>query len=377
MQGNDYMLHYAHDMPLVLKDIPFYVLLGIGTAFVSVYFTAIYEYTERKFEKFKNWYTKVLIGGSVLGLIIFLLPTLYGEGYEIVNLLLDGDFSSITEVGPFKNLASSTSILLILLAIVLFKPIATSVTLKAGGVGGLFAPSIFLGAIFGFLFSGTINTLGWVELSSGNFALAGMAGLLAGLLHAPLTAIFMIAELTGGYQLFLPLMIVSAISYAISKHIKPYSIYTHQLAKRGDLITHDKDHAVLTLLDTRKVIESDFKIVRPGMTLRQLIRIVSTSHRNLFPVVDTNKKLVGVLTLDDFRTIMFDESLYDIIIVAEIMNQPPDTINLEDNMSVVTQKFQKSGAWNLPVVDNGKYIGFISKSKLFSAYRRKLIEFTG
>ncbi len=378
MQGNDYMLQYSHEIPLQLSDIPFYVLLGIGCAYASIYFNKIYLFIERKFEKFDKWFNKVLVGGGILGLLIFILPSLYGEGYDIINTLLNDDISGITEKSIFKDyLTTEYAILLLFLAIVLFKAFASALTLNAGGVGGIFAPALFIGSVFGYMFSRFVNSFNVVDISTSNFALVGMAGLMAGILYAPLTAIFMIAEITGGYELFLPLMIVSAISYTITKHFMPYSIYTHQLANKGDLLTHNKDHAVLTLLDTRKVVEDDFKIVHPNMTLRKLIQVVTSSHRNIFPVVDTNKKLVGVLTLDDFRTFMFDESLYDIVIVAEIMNKPPEFINIEEEMSSVIQKFQKTGAWNLPVIENGKYIGFISKSKLFSAYRRKLIEFTG
>lgn len=378
MQGNDYMLQYAHEFPLQLSDIPFYVLLGIGCAYVSIYFNKVYLYVENNFKKINGWFSKVLIGGGILGMLIFLLPSLYGEGYDVINTLLNNDLSSLTNKSIFKDyLATEYAILLLLVMIVLFKAFASALTISAGGVGGIFAPALFIGSVFGYMFSRFINSFNIVEISTSNFALVGMAGLMAGILYAPLTAIFMIAEITGGYELFLPLMVVSAISYTITKHFMPYSIYTHQLANKGDLLTHNKDHAVLTLLNTRKVVENDFKIVHPDMTLRKLIQVVTSSHRNIFPVVDTNKELVGVLTLDDFRTFMFDESLYDIIIVAEIMNNPPATIKIEEEMKSVIQKFQNTGAWNLPVIEDGKYIGFISKSKLFSAYRKTLIEFTG
>lgn len=378
MQGNDYILQYAHEFPLQLNDIPFYVLLGIGCAYVSIYFNKVYLYVERNFEKIDGWFSKVLIGGGILGMLIFLLPSLYGEGYDIINALLNNNVSGITDKSIFKDyLTTEYAILILFIVIMLFKAFASALTLSAGGVGGIFAPALFIGSVFGYMFSRFVNSFNLVEISTSNFALVGMAGLMAGILYAPLTAIFMIAEITGGYELFLPLMIVSAISYTITKHFIPYSIYTHQLANKGDLLTHNKDHAVLTLLNTRKVVENDFKIIHPDMTLRKLLKVVTSSHRNIFPVIDTNKELVGVVTLDDFRSFMFDESLYDIVIVAEIMNKPPDTIKIEEEMKSVIQKFQNTGAWNLPVIENGKYIGFISKSKLFSAYRRTLIEFTG
>jgi CIC family chloride channel protein len=220
-----------------------------------------------------------------------------------------------------------------------------------------------------------LNEFGLAEINTTNFALVGMAGLMAGVLHAPLTAIFMIAEITGGYNLFLPLMTVSAISYSVTKSIMPFSIYNMQLAKRGDLITHNKDQAILTLLNLKKVIESDFTHVNPEMNLGELVKVVSQSKRNLFPVIDENGTLVGVLTLDNFRGIMFEKNRYESTFVSELMNRPPALIEHSENMSDVMKKFQSTGAWNLPVVENGKYLGFVSKSKLFSVYRRKLMEF--
>ena len=377
MQGNDYLLHYRYIVPYEVGDIPFYILLGVGTAFASIYFNKVYLWVDEKFRLIKKWPYKILIGGGSLGLLIFLFPPLYGEGYETVNKLLSGQIMEVAESSFVENyFTSEYSILLFFSALLFLKAFATSFTVGAGGIGGVFAPSLFTGSVFGFSFSRLINDLHIVELSTSNFALVGMAGLMAGVLHAPLTAVFMIAEITGGYELFVPLMLVSAISFLVTRHFMPHSIYTVQLARKGDLLTHDKDQAVLTLLDTRTVIEKNFKQVRPQMSLRKLLDTVTQSKRNLFPVVDEDQKLVGILTLDDFRSFMFDESLYDIIVVAEIMNRPPEIIDITEDMSSVMGKFQRTGAWNLPVVEEGKYIGFISKSKLFSAYRRKLIEFT-
>lgn len=377
MQGNDYLLHYRYIVPYQVGDIPFYLLLGVGTAFISIYFNKVFIFLDHKFNSLKSWPVRIFIGGGLLGALIFLLPPLYGEGYETVNLLLSGRVREVAQSSFIENYSSSEYSILMFLGLLLFlKVIASSLTMGAGGVGGVFAPALFTGSVFGFGFSRFINDLHFIELSTSNFALVGMAGLMAGVLHAPLTAVFMIAEITGGYELFVPLMLVSAISFLVTRHFMPHSIYTVQLARKGDLLTHDKDHAVLTLLSTKNVIEKNFTIVRPEMSFRKLLEAVTHSKRNIFPVVDSKEKLVGILTLDDFRSFMFDESLYDIIVVAELMNRPPEVIQINDDMSTVMQKFQKTGAWNLPVVDAGKYIGFISKSKLFSAYRRKLIEFT-
>jgi CIC family chloride channel protein len=378
IQGNNYMLHYSYVTPFTVNELPIYILLGIVTAFVSIYFTKTYFLVEKYSTRINNKATRALVGGSLLGILVFLFPPLYGEGYEIVNKLLNGNIAAVTNMGLFENFAPSEYFIIIMMfCIVVFKAFATSLTFGAGGVGGIFAPSIYLGGSLGFLFSRFWNTLDLTSISTSNYMLVGMAGLMAGVLHAPLTAVFLIAEVTGGYALFIPLMLVSAISFLVSKHFVPHSIYTTQLAKKGDLLTHNKDKAVLTLLSISNVVEQNFSVVKPQMSLRQLIQLVKTSTRNLFPVVDVNQQLVGILTLDDIRNIMFDESLYDIVAVAELMKQPPSTISKDEPMSSVIQKFQDTGAWNLPVLDEGKYIGFISKSKLFSAYRRKLIEFSG
>lgn len=377
IQGNDYLFHYKYITPFEVMDIPFYILLGILCAFVSLYFNKIYIFFDAYFSKFKSPFFKVLLGGGLLGLLIFLIPPLYGEGYETINHLLAGNLDGVIERSFLYDYATSDYLILILLiGLVIFKVFATTFTLGAGGVGGVFAPSLFIGASFGYVFSRFVNALNWVELSTANYTLVGMAGMMAGVLHAPLTAIFMIAEITGGYELFIPLMLVSAISYLVTTRFMPHSIYTVQLAKRGDLITHNKDQAILTLLNIDTVIETDFKPVSPKMSLGELVKVVGTSKRNLFPVLDDENNLVGILTLDNFRHIMFDQTLYDETQVSELMTAPPALINKSENMSEVMEKFQTSGAWNLPVVEDGRYLGFVSKSKLFSVYRRKLIEFS-
>jgi CIC family chloride channel protein len=312
-----------------------------------------------------------------LGLSIWLVPPLYGEGYQTINALLNGDVLSIVEQSfLFQNFEGPYLIMGLLLGLVFIKIFASVFTMGAGGVGGIFAPSLFVGSSLGFVFAFIIVEFGIAEINTTNFALVGMAGLMAGVLHAPLTAIFMIAEITAGYNLFLPLMTVSTISYLVTRNLMPFSIYNMQLAKRGELITHNKDHAILTLLNLKKVIENDFKKVSPDMNLGELVKVVSKSRRNLFPVIDENGGLVGVLTLDDFRGIMFESERYEETFVSELMSPPPALIESTENMNQVMKKFQSTGAWNLPVVEEGKYIGFVSKSKLFSVYRRKLMEFS-
>lgn len=376
LQGNDYLFHYKFIEPFLVSDIPLYILLGIVTALASVYFTKVYFYFDRHFSRIQSTWKRLLVGGLALGLTIWLIPPLYGEGYGTINDLLNGDLEELlTETFLFDFSQSEYTVLLLLLILVLFKIFGAAFTIGAGGVGGVFAPSLFVGSSLGFLFARIFNTFGISDISTTNFALVGMAGLMAGVLHAPLTAIFMIAEITGGYALFLPLMLVSAISFQITRYLLPHSIYTLQLAQRGDLLTHDKDQAILTLLRLENVIERDFQKVAPELSLGELVKVVSQSKRNLFPVLDEENTLVGVLTLDDFRHIMFDRSIYEDVRVSELMSPPPALLEAEESMTEVMKKFQRTGAWNLPVVKEGKYHGFVSKSKLFSVYRRKLIEF--
>ncbi len=377
LMGNSHLFHYKFIEPFMVADVPFYILLGVLCAFASVYFNRLFFWTDRQFDKITKGRNRMLIGGVLLGGLVFLVPPLYGEGYETINNLLNGNIKAIIEESLFNDyLDNPWMILLLILGLVLLKVFASSLTIGAGGVGGVFAPSLFVGASLGYLFSSFFNQFRFFNIPTSNFALVGMAGLMAGVLHAPLTAIFMIAEITGGYELFVPLMIGSAISFLVARGLTPHSIYTDQLARRGDLLTHNKDQVILTLLNIEQVIERNFKTVRPEMSLGELVKVVSMSNRNIFPVIDEEKNLQGVLTLDNFRNIMFDQSIYTTTYVNELMNPPPAVIEKSEGMESVIKKFQETNAWNLPVVDNGKYVGFISKSKLFSVYRRKLLEFS-
>jgi len=377
IQGNDYLFHYKAIAGFEISEIPIFIILGVLTALASVYFNKVYFFADDFFSRIKSPSLKVLLGGALLGSLIFLIPPLYGEGYETINHLLNNNLEAVIENSFIREYVSSNFVVIALLfGLIVFKIFASVFTLGAGGVGGIFAPSLFVGASLGFTFAYFLNQFEFFNLVSSNYALAGMAGLMAGVLHAPLTAIFMIAEITGGYELFIPLMLVSAISFIVTRRILPHSIYTLQLAQRGDLLTHNKDQAILTLLKIDNVIETDFKRIKGEMTLGDLVKVVSNSKRNIFPVLDEEEKFVGVLTLDDFRSIMFDQSLYDNTLVKELMSPPPAIVQKTDSMADVAKKFQKTGAWNLPVLEGEKYIGFISKSKLFSVYRRKLIEFS-
>ena len=373
---NDYLFSFNVVDAFDVNHVPAYIGLALLCALTSVYFHKMYFLVDRFFEFLGKYKLKTIVGGVLLGLIIFLVPPLYGEGYETINALLNGQETRIVELSFFGEYATNAYMVMgLLLGLVLLKVFATSLTMGAGGVGGIFAPTLFMGATLGYVYAKAVNTFQGLEgLSTSNFALAGMAGLMAGVLHSPFTAIFMIAEVSGGYKLFLPIMITATLAYLFTKTVTPYSIYTVQLARKGDLITHNKDQAILTLMTIEPVIESNFIVVQQHMMLSDLVDVFKRSSRNIFPVVDEDAKLVGVLTLDDFKQLLFDSTLHNEISVTDLMLAPPAVIEKNDNMAEVMQKFQGTGAWNLPVVEDEKYVGFISKSKLFSAYRRKLIE---
>ena len=305
--------------------------------------------------------------------MVFLFPPLYGEGYSSIVDLLSGHTSSIVNSSIFyKDREQVWWILGFIAALVLLKAFATSATNGGGGVGGTFAPSLYVGCMAGFFFAYFLDTIFDLDLSTKNFALMGMAGVMSGVMHAPLMGIFLTAELTGGYDLFLPLLISSTISYGTIKFFEPFSIYTMRLAREGKLLTHHKDKAVLTLLKVNNVIENDFVAVRPEMNLKEMVNAISKSSRNLFPVVNAEGELLGVVLLDEIRNIMFRPDLYKRMFVNQFMSIPPTRVEVGESMDTVMKKFDDTGAWNLPVVENGKYVGFVSKSKIFNSYRRVL-----
>ncbi len=373
-EGYDNEFFFAQSEPFLTRKIPYTILLGIVCGFVSLYFTRMMFVMENFFRKLNKPWLKILSGGLILAGLIFLFPPLYGEGYGAINQLLEGDAGSIVDGSFFYvDRDSVWFIALYIGLIILTKVFATSATNGAGGVGGTFAPSLFVGAMAGFLFAYVLNNLDLgVDISNKNFALMGMAGVMSAVMHAPLMAIFLTAEMTGGYDLFLPLLIVSTISYMTIKVFLPYSIYSMRLAQKGELMTNEKDQAVLTLLKIDNLIEKDCTPVSPKMTLKEMVDIISTSHRNIFPVVDENHNLKGIVLLDDIRNIMFRPDLYNKMTVSRFMSMPPAKIEITETMENVMKTFDHTNAWNLPVVDNGKYIGFVSKSKIFNSYRRVL-----
>ncbi|UBZ16014.1 chloride channel protein [Flagellimonas marinaquae] len=378
--GNEVLFSFSLSEGFKLEDTAFYVLLGVGTGFASIYFTKMYFAILSLFKKLKSPKYKLLVGGVAIGIMLYAIPPLYGEGFGFINNLLDGDHLKALGTTPFDAFTDNIWVVIALLfGITIFKAIAMTTTIGAGGAGGVFIPTMVMGSALGNVVAKVINNLGLgLSVSESNFTLIGMAGLIAGVIHAPLTAIFLIAEITGGYQLFVPLMITAAISYLITKNALDYTIYTKELAKIGALLSHNKDQMVLGLMEMDDVVEKNFKPVHPKMSLGEMLhQSVSKSKRNLFPVLDDEKKLIGIIVLDDIRPMMFDTELYDTVFVKNLMHAPPEIIFYEtDNMKQVMKKFQDSGAWNLPVIKNGKYEGFISKSKMLTAYRRKLINYS-
>jgi len=361
----------------LLKDIPFFILFGVLAGLVSVYFTRMYMFIGGFFEKIKAWYKKLILGGSLLGVLIFLFPSLYGEGYEAINSALSGNFDYLFDNSIFYAFKDNMYVTLALIGgIVLLKVIATSITFGSGGVGGIFAPSLFMGVNTGLLFAKATNYFNLGTISENNFALVGMSGLIAGVIHAPLTAIFLIAEITGGYGLFMPLMIVATISYGTVKIFEANSVYTIQLAKRGELLTHHKDKALLALMKIDSLIETNFSTIKPDATLRDLVEVISNSTRNLFPVVDEDQRFHGIIVMDQVRHIMFRPELYDSTYVKNLMFMPTNMVDIHDQMETVAHKFQHSGKFNLVVLDNGKYIGFVSRANVFSKYRELLKDFS-
>ena len=360
-----------------LGRIPWYLLLGVACGFVSLYFTRGMNYLEQHFKRISNMWVKILIGGSVLGLLVYLFPPLYGEGYDVILQLFNDDPYSGMQYSPLAQLGDSMWLIIGYFALVLLLKIVASVaTNGGGGVGGIFAPSLFMGALTGFLCAYLLKFAG-VNVPVVNFTLVGMAGLMSGVMHAPLTGIFLIAELTGGYHLLMPLMIVAVVAYLTIMLFEPHSLYAMRLAQKGELLTHNKDRSVLTLLKMDNVLETDLKTVSPDMTLGQLVKVIADSKRNIFPVVDAKGELQGILLLDEVRNIMFQPRLYKRFTVAQLMNYPQAVIQRDMPMEKVMEIFEDTGAWNLPVVDEQKkYIGFVSKSKIFNSYRHVLVHFS-
>lgn len=376
--GSVPMFPLSEVSPFVVSRIPVYLLLGVICGFSSLYFTRGMNFLEGQFKRhIRSVGAKIAVGGITLSILIYLFPPLYGEGYDTITNLINNEGTSCLSDSPLQSLfGGEWAILLYLLCILLLKIVASVATNGGGGVGGIFAPSLFVGCLTGYIVAHCLHFAG-IAVPVANFALAGMAGLMAGVMHAPLTGIFLIAELTGGYHLFMPLMIVSVVSYLTIMLFEPHSLYAMRLAQKGELLTHHKDRSVLTLLKMDSVLETDLKTLYPEMTLGELVKVIAKSNRNIFPVVSHEGKLLGILLLDEVRNIMFQPRLYHRFTVQQLMTSPLAVLQNDMPMERVMEIFEDTGAWNLPVVDSNKqYLGFVSKSKIFNSYRHVLVHFS-
>ncbi len=378
LSGSDSLFIFTQNDPLEMKSMPYFVLLGVLCGFVSLYFTRGMNKLEQFFGGIKSPTNKLIVGGIMLSVLIFFIPPLYGEGYDTITYLLDGNVQAITQNSVFYNFRNNFAMMsLFLILIMFFKIFASAATNGSGGTGGIFAPSLYMGCLTGYFMAMVLNYFQIFDLTEKNFALAGMAGVMAGVMHAPLTGAFLIAELTGGYGMFLALMITSTIAYITILAFEPHSLYAMRLAKKGELLTHNTDKNILTLLKTENVIETDLQTLRPNMYLEDVIKMIAKSNRNIFPVLDSKKRMIGFISLDEIRNIMFRPELYRRFKVSQLMVSPPAFVALNDSMEKVMFKFEQTKAWNLPVIDeNEKYVGYVSKSKIFNSYRDLLVTFS-
>ncbi|MCJ8163660.1 chloride channel protein [Pontibacter sp. E15-1] len=360
------------------SHVPFYVLLGVLAGMMSVYYTRMALRVEEVFESYQQKvYIRALVGGMLLGLLIMLFPPLFGEGYNSIMVLERNNAEKLLQDSWLAFFGTNEWLVLGFVgALSLVKVFASTITIASGGNGGNFAPSMFVGASTGYFFARLINMLNISNLPVSSFSMVGMAGILSGVMHAPLTAVFLIAEITGGYTLMIPLMLVAASSYAMVKYFEPYSLDTKKLAQKGQLLTGNKDRTILHIMKIRHLIESEFQPISPDATLGELVQVIAHSRRNLFPVVNAENKLEGVIFLENVREIMFKTDKYDLVHVKELMVKPPAVVQYDDSMADVMKKFDESGAWNLPVLRQERYMGFVSKSSIFTKYRKLLIKTT-
>ena len=368
------LLYFRLQQPFNYYNLPFYILLGLMAGFVSLYYVNIFRKIETKFHKTKSKVFKWIVGGVSLAILISVFPSLFGEGYESIKLLAE-----VKPVDLFKEsilnkiITNQWFVFLLITLTMLIKVLATGITLGSGGNGGNFAPSLFVGAYLGFVFAFFLKLSGFIDIPISNFTIVAMAGILSGVFHAPLTAIFLIAEITGGYELIIPLMIVSSISYMIVKYFHPVSMEVKKLKEKGTIISEDKDTSILSRIDVDAVIERDFAILHPNDKLRAVIQQIKHTKRNTLAVVDKNNALVGLIQLDSIRDDMFNSTLYDKVITRDIMEKPSAKIERNEDIVSIMKKFDETGQWNLPVVDNGYYLGFISKSNILTRYRSELL----
>jgi len=375
--GEGVLLRFSNVTPFQINNIWFYIILGIFVGLMGLFFTRATMYIEKQFSHIKNWGIKLLIGGVILGILVFLFPPLRGEGYTSIISIFNGhgvDLLNDSLLAEFKD--NNYIVLLVLGGILLFKVLAMTSTTASGGIGGIFAPTLFMGAVAGYFMAKLTNSFYNFGLPEDNFALAGMAGMMAAVMHAPLTGIFLTAEITRGYDLIVPLLITSTVAYVTIMRFEPHSVYTKRLAQRGELITHHKDKAVLRYMDVKQLIETDFEVLAPDALLKDLVRAISRSSRNLFPVVDAEGYLKGMVKLSEVKNLIFERELYEKVKVKDLMYMPEYFISPSDSMEKVAEKFETSNRYNLAVIEDGKYLGFISRAVAFSKYRKTLQYFS-
>lgn len=368
------LLFFRLKQPFDYHNVPFYIILGLLAGLVSLYYVSFFDKVESKFSKIKSGFSKWIIGGITLGILFALFPSLFGEGYESIKLLSEFKAPDLFKNSILLNLLDNKWMVLIFITLtLLLKAVATGITLGMGGNGGNFAPSLFVGAYLGFVFSFFLTLLGFDNIPVSNFTIVAMAGILSGVFHAPLTGIFLIAEITGGYELIIPLMMVSAISYIIVKYFHPESLDVKRLKARGAIVSDNKDTSILSKIDTEEMIETDFATIHFKATLRDIVETIKHSKRNTFPVVKKNNKLLGIIYMDNIREEMFNTEHYDTVTAKEVMRKPSMVIDSNEDIFSIMKKFEESGQWNLPVVRDGIYVGFLSKSSILDKYRHELL----
>lgn len=368
------LLNFRLKAPFDYHNVPFYIILGLLSGAVSLYYVNISSLLEEKFKRIRSKAYKWLIGSVLLILLFALFPSLFGEGYESIKSLSELDSLPLIQNSIIaSHVRTPLGIFFFISCAMLIKAIATSVTINSGGNGGNFAPSLFVGAYLGFSFSGLLQLMGFNDIPVSNFTIVAMAGILSGVFHAPLTAIFLIAEITGGYELMIPLMIVSSSSYILVKYFHPHSIDVRKLMRKGTIVSENRDISILGKINVLTLIEHDFSILEPDDKLRSVIETIKHSRRNIFPVVNKNRKLLGVIQLDHIKEEMFNPELYDKITARELMLEATTKISISEDIFSIMKKFDESGYWNLPVTENGMYVGFLSKSSILTKYRNELL----
>ncbi len=368
------LLSFKLQQPFNYYNVPFYIVLGLIAGFVSLYYVNLFEKVEHKFKKIKSIYWKWIIGGTIMAVIVALFPSLFGEGYESIKHLAEYQPQFLYKDSILSGFLKNQALIVLFISLaMLLKALAVGVTLGSGGNGGNFAPSLFVGAYLGFTFASILKLMGFENVPVVNLTLVAMAGILTGVFHAPLTGIFLIAEITQGYELMIPLMIVSSSSYIVVKYFHPDSLDIKKLKKRGTVISEDKDISILGKIEVETLIERDFSEIQQSCTLRLIVEAVKHSKRNTFPVINNNKQLIGIIFLDDIKEQMFNLELYDKVHAKELMHKPYTKIKLQDDIFTIMKKFEESEQWNLPVTDRDQYVGFLSKSSILTKYRNELL----